>query len=186
MNEFYSGQSLRAFCEKSMDECTDYVVGVYDAVAALHNAHTIADGVMQICLPQAAKDGRLMLVVVRYLNDHPKQLHSGAASVVIAALVDAFPCGTSNWQAPRSSFPWAAESVYWPRLECGQLGERKPWTRTMALDTARAYALQETTKDWRDAEKLSIDLGLPAESREFYKRKAKGFHAEMVRLGHKH
>jgi hypothetical protein len=39
---------------------------------------------------------------------------------------------------------------------------------------------------WREAERLSNDPKLPAGNREFYKRTAKEFHDEMMRLGHMH
>jgi hypothetical protein len=48
------------------------------------------------------------------------------------------------------------------------------------------YALKAFTEDWRDAQKLSTDPKLPPEYREFYRQKAEEFHAEMVKLGHKH
>jgi Rap1a immunity proteins len=96
MIQFYSGKSLQALCRKSFDGCTDYIVGVYDALAALHDDNRIANDMLSICLPPRAKDGRLMLTVTKYMNDHPKELRSAAASVVTAALVDAFPCSRSD------------------------------------------------------------------------------------------
>jgi hypothetical protein len=96
MVQFFSAQSLQAFCEKSVDECTDYILGVYDTVAALHNANRIRDDVPSICLPPTARDARLTLVVKKYLDDHPKQLQSAAPTTVIAALAKGFPCRTSN------------------------------------------------------------------------------------------
>jgi hypothetical protein len=96
MVHFFSAKSLQAFCEKSVDECTDYILGVYDTVAALHNANSIRDDLPSICLPPTAKDARLTLVVKKYLDDHPRQIKSAAATMVIAALANGFPCGTSN------------------------------------------------------------------------------------------
>jgi hypothetical protein len=34
MIQFYSGKSLQALCRTSFDGCTDYIVGVYDGLAA--------------------------------------------------------------------------------------------------------------------------------------------------------
>jgi hypothetical protein len=36
MIQFFSGKSLSALCENSVDECTDYIIGVYDTLAMLH------------------------------------------------------------------------------------------------------------------------------------------------------
>jgi hypothetical protein len=96
MVQFFSARSLQAFCEKSVDECTDYILGVYDTVAALRNSNSIRDDVPAICLPPTARDARLMLVVKKYLDDHPKQLQSAAPTMVIAALAKGFPCRTSH------------------------------------------------------------------------------------------
>jgi hypothetical protein len=96
MIQFFSGKSLSAFCEKSVDECTDYIIGVYDTVATLHNARSLSDDMASICLPPTARDARLTLIVKKYLDDHRDQLDLAAPSIVISALVKAFPCRTSD------------------------------------------------------------------------------------------
>jgi hypothetical protein len=92
MVQFFSGQSLSALCERSVDECTGYVLGVYDTLATLHNASSISDDTPYVCVPPTAKDVRLTLIVAKYLDDHPAERHSGAPKIVIAALAKAFPC----------------------------------------------------------------------------------------------
>ena len=96
MIQFFSGQSLLTLCEKSVDECTNYIIGVYDTVATLHNRNATINNPRSICLPPTAKDARLTLVVKNYLDEHPKQLRAAAPILVIAALENAFPCRTSN------------------------------------------------------------------------------------------
>ena len=96
MIQFFSGQSLLALCERTVDECTNYIIGVYDTVATLHNRNASINNPRSVCLPPAAKDARLTLVVKKYLDGHPKQLQAAAPILVIAALENAFPCRTSN------------------------------------------------------------------------------------------
>jgi hypothetical protein len=91
MIQFFSGKSLSAFCEKSVDECTDYIIGVYDTLAMLHNSRSLSDDMTSICLPPTARDARLTLVVKKYLDDHRNQFHLAAPRIVISALTKAFP-----------------------------------------------------------------------------------------------
>jgi hypothetical protein len=55
-----------------------------------------------------------------------------------------------------------------------------------SIDNFNEYALKAFTKDWRDVRELSADPELTPDGREFYRQKAEEFHAEMVKLGHKH
>jgi hypothetical protein len=47
-----------------------------------------------ICLPKEKPQtvGQLARIVVKYLEDNPKQLHEPAASLATVALSKAFPC----------------------------------------------------------------------------------------------
>jgi len=48
-----------------------------------------------MCLPQAGlQNGQAVRVVVRYLNDHPQNLHDDETLLATAALRDAFPCAS--------------------------------------------------------------------------------------------
>ena len=96
MIQFFSGKSLSAFCEKSVDECTDYIIGVYDTLAMLHNSRSLSDDMTSICPPPAARDARLTLVVKKYLDDHRNQFHLAAPRIAISALTKAFPCRRSE------------------------------------------------------------------------------------------
>jgi hypothetical protein len=55
-----------------------------------------------------------------------------------------------------------------------------------SIDALNEYALKSTIEMWREAGRLAIDPKLSPEHREFYRQKAKEFHDEMVKLGHKH
>jgi hypothetical protein len=96
MIQFFSGKSLSALCERSVDECTNYIIGVYDTVATLHNARRPSNDTASICLPPTARDAQLTLIVERYLRDQRDQLDLAAPSMVISALANAFPCRRSD------------------------------------------------------------------------------------------
>ena len=55
-----------------------------------------APGKEFLCLPKGGvtngQAARVGLVVLRYLRDHPEQLHEKASFLAVLALVDAFPC----------------------------------------------------------------------------------------------
>jgi hypothetical protein len=54
------------------------------------------------------------------------------------------------------------------------------------IDDLNEYALQAFIEDWREAQRRAGDSKLSPAHREFYRLKAEEFHAEMVKLGHKH
>jgi hypothetical protein len=49
-----------------------------------------------ICAPEDVTAGQGTRVVLKYLQDHPEQLHEGSAILVRKALSIAFPCGHSK------------------------------------------------------------------------------------------
>ena len=51
-----------------------------------------------ICVPQDVTAGQGTRVVLKYLQDHPEQLHENSATLVRRALKKAFPCSRSNSQ----------------------------------------------------------------------------------------
>ena len=44
------------------------------------------------CTPREVTNGQLARVVVKYLKEHPEDLHLHEATLAIAAFVEAFPC----------------------------------------------------------------------------------------------
>jgi Rap1a immunity proteins len=45
------------------------------------------------CLPQEGTNGEYLQVFVKYLDDHPEELHKPAALLLVQSLIKAFPCG---------------------------------------------------------------------------------------------
>ncbi len=89
---FVTGNDLLGWCEgpgKVDEQCRFYIIGVADAHAADAVAHGFARG---FCIPSEVKASQLQLVVSKWLKEHGKDLHFGAASLLLAALRDTFPC----------------------------------------------------------------------------------------------
>ena len=74
--------------------CVGYIVGVSDqAINDEALSTTLSDHTRRYyCLPAEAHSEQLVLVVKKYLQDHPAKLHLPAGAVTLSALVEAFPC----------------------------------------------------------------------------------------------
>jgi Rap1a immunity proteins len=87
------GTELLRFCNRSpgtaeFQFCDAFIVGVRDGVVlavALRDAKPILD------IPKDVKQEQMRAFVVKYLNDHPEELHKPAGLLVIFALSKAFP-----------------------------------------------------------------------------------------------
>lgn len=66
--------------------CGGFVTGVADVAA-----NSLVRG-YRVCFPKQVVTGQLTLVVIKYLREHPEDLHYGADSLVLTALEGAFPC----------------------------------------------------------------------------------------------
>jgi len=88
------GSGLLDFCNKSdgyeLQFCEAFIIGVRDGAAlaiTLRNAKPLFD------TPPEVNPKQLKAVVVKFLNDHPEELHKPAAELVIFALHQGFPSG---------------------------------------------------------------------------------------------
>ena len=69
--------------------CYGYVQGISD----LHAVFTDwGDIKLQWCVPEGTRASQLALVAAKYMEAHPEQLESTAASLVANAFIDAYPC----------------------------------------------------------------------------------------------
>ncbi len=64
--------------------CTMYVGGVMDG-------RSLSDK-PGFCLPDGITYGQILRVSIKYMQDHPEQLHYPTYLLVVAAHVNAFPC----------------------------------------------------------------------------------------------
>jgi hypothetical protein len=70
--------------------CLGFIRGMTDCESLRKSIDSMFTQVM--CIPQGVSDLQLAKIVVKYGNDHPKELHFPASSIVLNALTDAFPC----------------------------------------------------------------------------------------------
>ncbi len=87
-------------CEPAVSSM--HCLGYIDGLVAMNDIYksTVLKGSSQalICLPKEKKltVGELSRIVVKYLEDNPKQLQESAASLATVALSKAFPCKGSS------------------------------------------------------------------------------------------
>ncbi len=97
-NRIYRGSDLLRDCQTVKEfghrefllGCERYVVGVLDSyqVATV----LLKPSIKAFCLPKGGTTDQMIKVVIKYLENHPEQLHLPAANVIYLALDDAFPC----------------------------------------------------------------------------------------------
>lgn len=74
----------------SAGHCLGLVSGVMDTLTIVNSSLPRHE---QVCYPpQGIQYGQAVRIVVKYLNDHPTELHRDAASLTVAALRVAYPC----------------------------------------------------------------------------------------------
>jgi Rap1a immunity proteins len=73
--------------------CMDYITGVVDGamMGTVKNPSEFA-----ACIPGQATVGDFARVVMKYSTDHPEYKHKVASSMVLAAMQNAYPCGTPS------------------------------------------------------------------------------------------
>src|SRR3954468_20519847 len=84
-----SGRVLSGLCDANRDACLAYVVGAVDAyIATLWVSGTR----LPFCIPAGVTNEQLTQVSLRYLRIHPERIDANAATLVVLALRDAYPC----------------------------------------------------------------------------------------------
>jgi len=95
---FYSGNELLVLCEAHLsdagsaakgNQCISYVAGIADA----HSFFVKWAALEQSwCMSIDVDGSQLVRVVTKWLQENPQDLHLSASSLVIEALILAFPC----------------------------------------------------------------------------------------------
>lgn len=92
---FIDGNELSADCAQyEKDEgspyrrgyCSGYIIGVVDDGDGMNGVWGC------FSVPDNAKAGQVIKVVIKWMNDYPEELHKPGDYVVTTALVKAFPC----------------------------------------------------------------------------------------------
>jgi hypothetical protein len=92
---FYNGSELLEYCEYYLNEtnaslanaCYGYVAGHHDTEKFLS-----FEAINYYCVPQGTGSKELIEVAVKYLKDHPRDLHYAASSLLFIAFTQAYPC----------------------------------------------------------------------------------------------
>ena len=88
--------------------CLGYITGVTDGIKVATQVNERVNGKPlnlgewggMFCIPDGVKVGQMLRVVVKYLRDHPEELHNDSAELVVAAFLTAFPCKVENERKP--------------------------------------------------------------------------------------
>jgi hypothetical protein len=81
------GHELMRICVDDSDDatCRTFVAGVMSAIVEF-------DVKTSICQPDGVNRSQNADVFVKYLNNHPGELHLSGAELVVRAVSEAFPC----------------------------------------------------------------------------------------------
>lgn len=92
------GNELRDTCKNSgtangFNEgyCLALVIGVN---AGYEMGKGVDGTISHLCIPGEVTYGQMVRVVVKYLNDHPEELHHSSALLTVNALIGAFRCAS--------------------------------------------------------------------------------------------
>ena len=89
-----NGSELLSFCAKNsastQSACLGYIAGVSDAI--INDLIRDKASPVKACIPRNVKAGDRAAVVIKWLSQHSDQLRKPAATLVVRALSEAFPC----------------------------------------------------------------------------------------------
>ena len=105
-NSYLDGDQLLSKCQEAIKGAdgdanynssdTNLCFGYLQSAADTHHAYTKSGLVEPIfCRPEGISVGKLVLIVVKFLETHPDVLQNAAGGLVSAALREAFPCSAS-------------------------------------------------------------------------------------------
>ena len=88
---FYTGNDLWSQCTSNAPFQSGFCAGFVAGIADILAADPLIIGQM-VCAPLDVTTDQKRDVVKRYLEQHPERWHYAAASLVLDALAEAFPC----------------------------------------------------------------------------------------------
>jgi hypothetical protein len=72
-------------------QCLEYIKGATDAFIYANDRNWVTPP-DSMCVPQGFQGTQAVLIVLKYLDNHPENLHFEASGLVWTALHSAFPC----------------------------------------------------------------------------------------------
>ena len=82
-----TGSELKVAADDGQKHPNSYPDGVFDGYVT-----GVTETITNLCIPDGVATGQIMVVVRKYLKDHPEELHLSAATLVIEAIHTAWPC----------------------------------------------------------------------------------------------
>ena len=96
-----SGNSFMSECGGALDSqhisaagamCLTYVIGLHDGIGMFADKGGPAE---VYCQPDGVTAGQALRLLAKYIKDHPEKSHHATRDLMLAALVEAFPCPMS-------------------------------------------------------------------------------------------
>src|SRR5206468_11409803 len=90
----YCAAADRDLSSQSVDKLTSlragYCLGYLGGILQSYNAYPLVKP--RLCLPAGVNVGEMRKIFMKYINEHPEQLHLFARDVVLWSWEAAFPC----------------------------------------------------------------------------------------------
>jgi len=98
VSAYMFANDLLEYCEAQISEtgsvakgnaCAGYIMGIVD----LYRSLVVLGHTQRLwCHPEKVHSNQLVRIVTKYLQEHPEDLHRPASTLVVNALIKAFPC----------------------------------------------------------------------------------------------
>jgi hypothetical protein len=89
-----NGSELLSYCAKgtatAQTACLGYIAGVSDAI--INDLIRDKESPIKACIPRSVTAGDRAAMVIKWLSQHSDQLRKPAATLVVKALSEAYPC----------------------------------------------------------------------------------------------
>lgn len=93
VSAFKGGKDLHEDCQQDPLAALYFITGVADTISAFNASED--SNFFGICIPRDATTNDILEVTCRHLAKEPQKLHYPAATRVMSALMDEFPCPKS-------------------------------------------------------------------------------------------
>ena len=101
--DFYSGNKMLEFCRAGLTSNSDltaedavYGPTCFGFAAGINDSQSVfvAFGAVHAfwCMPEGVSLSQLARVIVKYMEEHPEELHFAAGDLAAHAFMDTFPC----------------------------------------------------------------------------------------------
>ena len=82
-----TGNDLKLAADDGEKHPNSYPDGVFDGYVT-----GVTETITNLCIPDTVSDGQIMVVIRKYLKDHPEELHLYAPALILKAVQAAWPC----------------------------------------------------------------------------------------------